>query len=88
MTDEAIRIFLARDLRVADPTGFIREAEEADLEPRWVPLADALAMVESGAITNAMCVLGVLAAARAAETDFATLRAATSLWPDRPGHSG
>lgn len=79
-TNEVVRIFLARDL--ADvPAGqrHDRRDEEADLQVVRVDLDEAVRMVLAGEITNASCVAGLLAAARARETGFAELRR-----PDAP----
>ena len=87
MTDEAIRIFLARDIsELADQHE--RFDEEAELEPHWVPLADAVARVMRGEITNAMAVVGILAAGVAERSGFEGLRPADAPWPARPGHAG
>jgi 8-oxo-dGTP pyrophosphatase MutT (NUDIX family) len=74
-TDESIRIFLARDLRpVPDEDRFRRTDEEADLKIAWFDLDEAVAMVFRGEITNAAAVGGLLAAARARDEGWATLR--------------
>jgi 8-oxo-dGDP phosphatase len=87
MTDEAIRVFLARGISelVSD---FVREDEEADMELAWVPLDDALFRVMHADITNALAVIGILATAHARSTDFADLRASDAAWPARPDHVG
>jgi ADP-ribose pyrophosphatase len=82
-TDEAIRLFLARDLTVA-PEEFDRYDEEAVMTTRWFDLDEAAAMVLSGAITNAMCCIGVLAAARVRDAGWTPLRPADSPWEARP----
>jgi 8-oxo-dGDP phosphatase len=77
--DETIRIFLARDLTpVPDESRFHRTDEEADLEIAWIDLDEAVAMVFRGEITNAAAVGGLLAAARARDEGWATLRPADS----------
>jgi ADP-ribose pyrophosphatase len=53
-----------------------RQDEEADLEPTWVPLDEAVARVEAGEITNGLAVVGLLAAARARDRGFEGLRPA------------
>ncbi len=81
MTDEATRVFLARGLTpVPRPPG---HAEEADLVLAWVPLVDAVSRVLAGEIRNALCCVGVLAAARAQGDGFAGLRPVDAPWPDR-----
>ncbi|GAB2594629.1 hypothetical MutT/nudix family protein [Paractinoplanes abujensis] len=74
--DETIRIFLARDLTPV-PSRFERTDEEADIEVAWIDLDEAVAMVFRGEITNAAAVGGLLAAARARDEGWATLRPAT-----------
>jgi ADP-ribose pyrophosphatase len=62
-SDERFEVYLARDLREAAERPEV-EDEERDLELRWLPLAEACAWVLDGRITNALCAVGVLAAAR------------------------
>ncbi|AGL19317.1 NUDIX hydrolase [Actinoplanes sp. N902-109] len=74
---ETIRIFLARDLTpVPEESRHDRQEEEADIELAWVELDEAVAMILRGEITNAAAVGGLLAAARAREDGWATLRPA------------
>ena len=63
-SDERFEVYLGRDLREAGDRPEV-EDEEQDIEVRWVPLAEAVEWVRDGRVTNAMCVVGVLAAARA-----------------------
>ncbi|HEX4015879.1 MAG TPA: NUDIX hydrolase [Frankiaceae bacterium] len=87
MSNEAIRIFLARDIsELAEH--YERVDEEADLEVRWVALDDAVQQVMNGAITNAMAVAGILSAALAAQSGFGALRPADAGWDARPAHAG
>ena len=81
MTDEAIRIFLARDLHEVHRD--VQEHEEAELTTAWVDLDEAVRRVLAGDIENAMCVVGVLAADRAVRQGFDGLRYAESPWPAR-----
>lgn len=62
---ELIRLYLARGLAPV-PVGQRHERthEEADLSVHRVPLDTAVAMAFAGEITNAACLVGVLAAAR------------------------
>lgn len=84
MTDEAIRVFLARDLRVVGrPDG---EDEEAEMTLEWVDLDAAVTRVLSGDLRNGPACAGILAAAAARVGDFSGLRPAGSPWPDRPDH--
>ncbi len=81
-SDEAIRIFLARGLhRVAEVERHVGEAEEAGMELRWVDLDEAVSWTMSGKILNAMCSLGVFAAARERDRGWAGLRPADFSWP-------
>jgi 8-oxo-dGDP phosphatase len=87
MSDEAIRLFLARDLTaIADDERYAPEHEELTLTVHRVPLVDAVRRVLAGHITNAACVAGVLAAVHGESTDWSGLRPADAPWPARPGH--
>lgn len=80
-SDEAIRVFLARDLStVADPDRFVGKAEEAGIELHWVGLDQAVSWSLAGNVKNAMCVVGVLAAARARDLAWTPLRPADTAW--------
>ena len=81
MSDEAIRIFLARDVRVVDRE--VQSHEEADMTSQWVPLEQAVRAVLAGEIENAMAVVGILAADRAQRDGFAGLRPADAPWPSQ-----
>ena len=81
MSDEAIRIFLARDVRTVDRD--VQEHEEADLTSAWVPLEDAVRSVLAGEVENAMAALGILAADRARADGFRALRPADAPWPSQ-----
>jgi ADP-ribose pyrophosphatase len=61
-SNEMIRIFLAQDLGPAPPDfHFHAQFEEAELTKHQVPLAEAVAMVYRGEITNGPTALGLLA---------------------------
>jgi ADP-ribose pyrophosphatase len=76
-SNETIRLFLARDLTVVpDDQRFQRTDEEADLEVAWFDLDEAVAMVFRGEVVNAAAVGGLLAAVRARDEGWATLRPA------------
>ncbi|MGW6569503.1 NUDIX domain-containing protein [Streptomyces sp. NPDC054975] len=83
--DEAVRIFLARDLSEAHGERFEVADEEADMELARVPLADVVRGALAGDLHNNCLVLGVLslAAARAGQGVDA-LRPADAEWPARP----
>ena len=59
-TTEKTYIYLARDLAVAPE--FERKNEEADIENKWIPLAEAAKLVETGEINDAKTVIGILLA--------------------------
>lgn len=83
MTDEAVRVFLAREVSAAGGARYQGQHEEADMPVRWVPLDDAVAAVFAGRLHNPMAVMGLLAAARARDAGFAGLRPADAPWPAR-----
>jgi ADP-ribose pyrophosphatase len=63
--DEAVLVYLAEGLReVERPEGFTVEHEEADMTLARVPLADAVQRIYDGDIRNALCVIGLFAAAQ------------------------
>lgn len=62
-SNERIRLYLARDLSPAPDSGYERHDEEAELEVRRFPLAEAVSMALAGDITNGPTVAGILAAA-------------------------
>jgi ADP-ribose pyrophosphatase len=80
-SDEAIRIYLARDLSRAQHTGHVPTAEEIELSMAWVDLDEAVAMATRGEITNAAAVAGLLAAGHARQTGWAGLRPVEASWP-------
>ncbi len=75
-----VRVFLARDLGdVPAEQRHDRHDEEADLQIVRIDLDEAVGMVLAGEITNASCVAGLLAAARARDAGWSVLRR-----PDTP----
>jgi ADP-ribose pyrophosphatase len=87
MTDEAVRIYLARGLSEADES-FDPEHEEIDMTLSRVPLADAVQRVFAGEIRNALACAGILAAAHAELSGFAGLRPGDAEWADRDTRTG
>ncbi|MDT4892597.1 MAG: 8-oxo-dGDP phosphatase [Pseudonocardiales bacterium] len=85
MSDEAIRIYLARGVENAVDDGFTPEHEEMTLTVSRVPLDEAVGRIWRGALTNAAAVAGLLAAARAQADGWSGLRPADAPWPDRDG---
>lgn len=78
MSDERIRVFLARDLTPI-PEGendFVHRHEEIGMPVEWVPLADAVRHALAGMIHNSPAVAGILAAYAASAEGFTTLRPA------------
>jgi 8-oxo-dGTP pyrophosphatase MutT (NUDIX family) len=76
-TNEIVRVFLARELgEVPDDERHDRRDEEADIEVTWFDLDVAVSMVLGGEITNGPAVAGLLAAARARDDGWASLRPA------------
>jgi ADP-ribose pyrophosphatase len=89
MTDEAYRLFLARGLsEVPVSARHVGVHEEAEMAVDRVDLDEAVARVLRGEITNAMAVIGILAAARARLEGFTSLRPVDTPWPARPTHTG
>jgi ADP-ribose pyrophosphatase len=81
---EALRLYLARDLaEVPGGRELTGEAEEAHLPRAWVDLDEARDLVLSGAIGNALSVIGILAAWAARARGWADLRPADAPWPAR-----
>lgn len=81
-SDEAIRIYLARELRPAAET-FDRQAEEADIEVRWESLDDVVAAVLDRRVQNPSLVVGTLAAHAARAGGWASLVSGDTPWPRR-----
>ncbi|MCW2682000.1 MAG: hydrolase [Frankiales bacterium] len=81
MTDEAIRVFLARDLRQVERD--VQEHEELDMTSSWLPLEEAVRKVLAGELENGMAAVGLLAADRAVRDGFASLRPPDAPWRSR-----
>jgi ADP-ribose pyrophosphatase len=88
MTDEAVRIYLARDVRAADGPRYDATDEERDMPVQWVPLDAAVSAVLGGRLHNPMAVMGLLAAAHARDADFTGLRPANAPWPQMSSWPG
>lgn len=80
---EAIRVYLARGLSAVSHA-FEREAEEADMEVRWVPLDDLVEAVLARRVQNSLTVIAALTAHAARSRGWETLAPADSPWPRRP----
>ena len=82
---EWIRVFLARDLRDVPPERrHVRDGEEHDLEPLWVPFDDAVTAALTGRIHNAATVAGLLAADAHRRRGWSLLRPQDTPWPEHP----
>jgi 8-oxo-dGTP pyrophosphatase MutT (NUDIX family) len=82
MTDESVRIYLARDL--TETGGRTGEGEERDMPISWVPLDEAVGKVLAGELHNPMAIMGILATAAALSTaGLGALRPADASWPAR-----
>ncbi|MFF8644423.1 NUDIX domain-containing protein [Streptomyces sp. NPDC015345] len=83
--DEAVRIFLARDLAEAEGERFEVFEEEADMELARVPLDELVRGVLAGELHNNCLVVGVLSLYAALNGDGVdALRPAEAPWPARP----
>lgn len=74
-SDEFARVFLARGITASGAT-FAREAEEADIVIRWVPLDEVVRAVSAGRVTNSLLVIGALAAYAGRASGWSSLRTA------------
>ena len=84
-SDEAQRVFLARDVEQVQPEDrFTRCEEEAGIITTWVPLDEAVADVLAGRIQNPGAAIAVLAADVARRAAWSTLRPVDSPWPMHP----
>jgi 8-oxo-dGTP pyrophosphatase MutT (NUDIX family) len=84
-SNEAVRVYLARDLHPIEDGKFRPEHEEITMTVERVRLAEAVRQALSGSLTNAITVAGVLAAVHGRATGWRDLRPAEANWPARPG---
>ncbi|MFK4148285.1 NUDIX domain-containing protein [Streptomyces sp. NPDC004065] len=83
--DEAVRIFLARELSEAEGERFAAEHEETDMELARVPVEELVRGVLAGELHNNCLVVGVLSLLAARQGDgLDALRPAGAPWPARP----
>ena len=83
--DEAVRVFLARDLSEAEGERFEVSEEESDMELALVPLADLVRGVLAGELHNNCLVVGALSLTAVLQGDGVdSLRPADAPWPARP----
>jgi ADP-ribose pyrophosphatase len=79
-SNEVVRIYLARGLSAtADP--YPRDAEEADIEKRWVPLPEAAQAALTRGVQNGPLIVAVLAAQASEAQGWATLGDPNTPWP-------
>ncbi|MEV5679352.1 MULTISPECIES: NUDIX hydrolase [unclassified Streptomyces] len=84
-SDEAVRVFLARNLSEAEGERYAVSEEEADMEQARVPLTELVRGVLAGDLHNSCLVVGVLALTAAlAGGGVDSLRPAEAPWPARP----
>ena len=78
MSEERIRIFLARDVTEIPPeeNHYVHRHEEIDMPVEWVPLEQAVQGALAGMIHNSPAIAGILAAYAASANGFAGLRPA------------
>lgn len=76
ITNERLRVFLARGLTVVSATerGYVPEHEEAYLTVAWVPLEEAVQGALAGHLHNGVAILGILSAYAARGDGYAALR--------------
>ncbi|QLH20899.1 NUDIX hydrolase [Streptomyces sp. Rer75] len=83
--DEAVRVFLAREISAADGERYEVSEEEADMELARVPLDELVRAVLAGDLHNNCLAVGVLALHAALAGDgVEALREADAPWPARP----
>ncbi|MEH0422196.1 NUDIX hydrolase [Streptomyces sp. B21-083] len=83
--DEAVRIFLARNLSEAEGERFEVEDEEADMEYARVSVEELVRGVLAGEVHSNCLVVGVLSLVAAEKGDgLDSLRPADAAWPARP----
>lgn len=81
-SSESLRVFLARELQPI-PTEeriFVKEAEEAFMTKRWVPLPEAITAIFDGRIHNPSAVVGLLATQVALQERGNSLRTPAAPW--------
>jgi ADP-ribose pyrophosphatase len=85
MSDEAVRLYLARDLEeIPEDRRHEGVDEEADMERHWIDLDDAVERIMQGEITNNLACVGLLATAAARGRNFRFVRRSDAPWPAKP----
>lgn len=88
MSNEAVRLYLAREVSPASGPRFAGANEEAMMPSEWVPLDEAVRAAQRGDLHNPLAVMGVLAASAAAQEGFGALRRADAAWPEASAFTG
>lgn len=89
MSDEAIRVYLARGLtEIGEQDRFAPEHEEISMTVERYPLDELVQMALAGELVNGTAVAGVLAAWAARAEGWSGLRPADAFWPARPDRAG
>jgi 8-oxo-dGDP phosphatase len=89
MSNEAIRVYLARELtEVGEQDRFAPEHEEISMTVERYPLEELVRMALAGELVNGTAVAGVLAAWATRADGWAGLRPADAPWPARPDRAG
>ncbi|WP_232248420.1 NUDIX domain-containing protein [Streptacidiphilus rugosus] len=84
-SDEAIRVFLARDLAAAEGDRYEATGEELDLQVERFPLDEVIAMILAGELHNGALVASATALKAAlCGPGLDALRPADAPWPARP----
>ncbi len=76
ITNERLRVFLARDLDLAPDSGYVREHEESLIVNGWLWLPDAVQAILAGRLHNGATIAGLLAGYIAWSKGFTGLREA------------
>jgi len=87
MSDEAVRIFLAREVAASDGPAHDRRGEESFMTVRFAPLDDLVEAVLARRLHNPSLVVGVLAAAAWRARGWQGLAGADAAWPLGPHSS-
>ncbi len=85
MTNEAIRVYLARGLApVPAADRYVTEHEERTMEVQSFPLSDLVERALAGEVTNGPAVAAIMAASVARGRGWTGLRSAEAAWPAKP----
>jgi ADP-ribose pyrophosphatase len=82
-SSEALRCYLARDVRPATGDRYVGDGEERDMPHIWAPLDDLVDRCLRGDLHNPHTIGGVLAAYVVRSRDWEGLRPPDAPWPER-----